>query len=192
MTKISLIPLTSKCPPQTVFISGIEIRYANCLRHQCHLFRRSSDWRPALVFLLQDWTTVCFWCFFFLFDSNKTICRLLYSVKIRFTFYCERTWNVWLITEWRACLKWAAHDLATQLDRWYRHLPIAAPISVLLVTTAFKNDTRQIGEATLATGAAAQELGVHVAAVAALFKILSCRGVKRTSGGGGGGFFAGD
>lgn len=37
MTKISLIPLTSKCPPQTVFISGIEIRYANCLRHQCHL-----------------------------------------------------------------------------------------------------------------------------------------------------------
>lgn len=69
----------------------------------------------------------------------------------------------------------------------------ALSISVLQVTTAaFKNHTRQIGKATLATGAAAQELGVHVAVVAVLFKVLSCLGVKRTSGSGGGGFFAGD
>lgn len=71
--------------------------------------------------------------------------------------------------------------------------PTAAPsISVLQVmTAAFKNHTRQIGKATLATGAAAQELGVHVAVVAVLFKVLSCLGVKRTSGSGGGGFFTG-
>lgn len=59
------------------------------------------------------------------------------------------------------------------------------------MAAAFKNHTRQIGKATLATGAAAQELGVHVAVVAVLFKVLSCLGVKRTSGGGGGGFFRG-
>lgn len=123
MTKISLIPLTSKCPPQTVFISGIEIRYANCLRHQCHLLLAelrlcgcAAVRRPALVFLLQDWTTVRFWCFLFFFLQACS----LWSGKSRFAFYCERTWNVWLITDWRASLKWAAHDLATQLDRWYR------------------------------------------------------------------------
>lgn len=93
MTKISLIPLTSKCPPQTVFISGIEIRYANCLRHQCHLLL--AELRlcrcaccAALVFLLQDRTTVRFWWFLLLFNSNRTICRPVpYRAESCFTFY---------------------------------------------------------------------------------------------------------
>lgn len=147
MTKISLIPLTSKCPPQTVFISGIEIRYANCLRHQCHLLLaelrlrgRAAVRRAARVFLLQDWTTVRFWSFFFSFFCLIPIKQFARPVPYEawklFHVLREHTWNVWLITEWMACSKCAAHNLVTQPDRWYRRPPIAAlSINGLLVMT---------------------------------------------------------
>lgn len=93
MTKISLIPLTSKCPPQTVFISGIEIRYANCLRHQCHLLlaelrlcgcaaaRSCFPPRGLNDCALLMFSLLFFFAGLFLMERKKS----------RFAFYCERT-----------------------------------------------------------------------------------------------------
>lgn len=103
--------------------------------------------RPALVFLLEDWTTVRFWCFlsFFFFCGPVPYGAEKKPFRVLLRAYLKRLINYWLkglfkVSGSRPC------DAAGSLVS-----PTAAPsISVLQVTTAaFKNHTRQIGRATL-------------------------------------------
>lgn len=73
MTKISLIPLTSKYPLQTVFISRIEIRYPNCLCHRCHLLL------PELKLLRKEFVRLCLLLSSLWTVRNWTYCYLLWS-----------------------------------------------------------------------------------------------------------------